>query len=137
MKKMIFKTTVESSFGNEVTMTALRVVAGLLMASLHGFGKMPPSTQLIDGVGALGFPMPELFAWAASLAELVGGVFLALGLFTRPSALFLSVTMFVAAFGAHLKDPLQTKELSLLYLFIALIFVFRGGNKVSVDNLIK
>lgn len=137
MKKMIFKTTVESSIGNEISMTLLRVVAGLLMASLHGFGKVPPSAELIQGTAGLGFPMPELFAWAAALSELVGGVFLALGLFTRPSALFLGITMFVAAFGVHLNDALQTKELSLIYLFIALIFVFRGGNRLAVDNLIK
>ena len=137
IKKRLFKVTPESSFFNEATLTALRIVAGLLMAGLHGLGKVPPSEKLISGVESLGFPSPYLFAWLAGLAELLGGIFLAIGFLTRPSAFFMAFTMFVAAFGKHLADPFDVKELSLLYLVIALIFVTRGAGKWSVDNFIK
>lgn len=137
LKKLLFKTTPESSMFNEVSLTILRVAAGLLMASLHGLGKVPPSEQLIGGVSALGFPMPTLFAWAAGLAELLGGIFLAVGFLTRPSAFFLAFTMFVAAFGRHLADPWDVKELSVIYLTIYLIFFTRGSGKFSIDHLIK
>lgn len=136
MKNFLFKTTAENTTLNEATLTLLRIAAGLLMAGLHGMGKVPPSEKFIEGVTALGFPAPVLFAWAAGLAELVGGIFLAIGLFTRPAALLIAVTMLVAAFGKHLEDPMKIKELSLIYFSIALIFATRGAGKWSIDHLI-
>ena len=118
-------------------MTALRVVAGLLMAVLHGYGKFPPSEQLIGGVSNLGFPAPALFAWLATIAELVGGIFIAVGFLTRPAALMVFVTMFVAVFGRHATDPLNVKELAILYMFISLIFLARGAGRWSIDRFIK
>ena len=137
IKKLMFKTTQENSFINEGGITLLRFAAGILMAGLHGSGKIPPSEQLIGGVTGLGFPAPALFAWLAGLAELLGGIFLAVGFMTRPSAFFIAVTMFVAAFGRHLQDPWSVKELSVLYLVIAIFFALRGAGRWSVDNLIK
>jgi putative oxidoreductase len=137
IRKLLFKVTPENSLMNETTITLLRVVTGLLMAGLHGSGKVPPSEQLIGGVGALGFPAPTLFAWLAGLAELLGGLFLAAGFLTRPSAFLVAFTMFVAAFGKHLADPWSVKELSLIYLAIALVFTIRGAGRWSVDNFLK
>ena len=137
MKKLLFATTPEKSLFSEFSLTLLRVAFGLLLAGLHGAGKVPPSSQLIGGVEAMGFPMPTLFAWLAGLAELAGGIFLAVGFLTRPSAFFIAVTMFVAAFGKHLEDPWKVKELSFIYLCIALVFVVRGANKFSIDRFIK
>lgn len=137
IKKLLFKTTQENSLFNEATITALRVVAGLLLALLHGSGKVPPSEQLIGGVTALGFPAPTLFAWLAGLAELAGGIFLAVGFLTRPSALVIAFTMLVAVFGTHAADPVNVKELGLLYLVIAVIFLARGAGRWSVDRFIK
>ena len=97
IKKLLFKTTHENSFINEGGITLLRFAAGILMAGLHGSGKIPPSEQLIGGVTGLGFPAPALFAWLAGLAELLGGIYLAVGFMTRPSAFFIAVTMFVAS----------------------------------------
>lgn len=137
IKKLLFKTTQENSLFNEATITALRVVAGLLLALLHGSGKVPPSEQLIGGVTALGFPAPTLFAWLAGLAELAGGIFLAIGFLTRPSAFVIAFTMLVAVFGTHASDPVNVKELGLLYLVIALVFLTRGAGRWSVDRFIK
>lgn len=137
MKKLLFAITPEKSLFNETALTLLRVAAGLLMAGLHGFGKVPPSEKFIGGVESLGFPAPVLFAWLAGLAELAGGLFLAVGFLTRPSALLLAITMFVAAFGKHLSDGWDVKELSLIYLCIALVFVFRGAGRISVDRFFK
>lgn len=137
IKKLLFKTTQENSLFNEATMTALRVVAGLLMAFLHGSGKVPPSEQLIGGVTGLGFPAPTLFAWLAGLAELLGGIFIAVGFLTRPAALMVFITMFVAVFGRHAADPMDVKELGLLYLVISLVFLARGAGRWSIDRFIK
>lgn len=137
LKKILFKTTHENSFINEGAITLLRFAVGILLAGLHGSGKIPPHERFIDGVAALGFPAPIVFAWLAAIAELIGGIFLALGFLTRPSAIFITVTMFVAAFGKHIQDPWSVKELSILYLVAAIFFAIRGAGRWSVDNLIK
>lgn len=137
LKNFLFKTTPDSSFINEISMLIFRVSAGLMMAFLHGRGKIPPSEKFISGVEALNFPLPTIFAWSAGISEFVGGLLLALGLFTRPSALLIACTMIVAAFGRHINDPWSVKELSLIYLVISLVFLTRGSGKFSIDNLIK
>lgn len=116
----------------------LRVLTGLGMA-YHGYGKVFSGS--IEGfakaVASMGFPMPEVFAWAAALSELVGGLFLVLGLFTRPAALFIFGTMFVAAFIAHGSDPFSKKELALAYLTASGALFMLGSGALSMDNWIK
>lgn len=114
-----------------------RAMFGLIMAFAHGMGKVPPPQGLIDGVTAMGLPLPGLMAWAAGLAEFAGGLLIAVGLFTRPAALLWIVTMLVAAFIAHGADPFQKKELALLYLSFAVVVLALGGGKFSLDNLLK
>ncbi len=110
-----------------------RLWAGLTMAFAHGMGKIPPADGFVEGVRSLGFPMPELFAWAAALAEFVGGLCLALGLATRPAAFFVGFTMLTAGLGVHLNDPFGKKELSLCYFAFAMLFLFAGAGKFSAD----
>ncbi len=113
-----------------------RLMFGLIMAFSHGIGKVPPPQGLIDGVTAMGLPLPGFMAWAAGLAEFVGGLMIAVGLFTRPAAVLWLVTMAVAAFVAHGADPFQKKELALLYLSFAVVVLALGGGKFSLDHLL-
>lgn len=136
MKKLLFSITPERSFTQELSVTGLRVFAGLSLALAHGQGKLPPSEGFVDGVAELGFPMPIVFAWAAALAEAVGGFLMALGLTTRLAALSVAITMVVAAFGRHAADPFRQKELALLFLFISLVFVVRGAGRWSADRFL-
>ena len=122
---------------NLIALTGLRVFVGLTMAFAHGLAKMPPSEQLIEGLGLMGFPSPVFFAWCAALAEFAGGLFLAVGLLTRPSALFIGITMAVAAFVAHGADPFQKKELALFYMVVAFFFAMRGAGAWSIDAKIS
>ncbi len=84
-----------SPFAN-AGLTLLRIFAGASLCLAHGLGKLPPSEGLIEGTAKIGFPLPIVFAWAAALAEFLGGAFLALGLFTRVSSFFIAFTMLVA-----------------------------------------
>lgn len=136
MKRLFCSTTFENKFAAELTMTLLRVFVGLALAFGHGLGKLPPGDGFVAGVGALGFPVPIAFAWAAGFAEFVGGLFLALGLLTRPAALAVAFTMAVAAFGQHANDPFKVKELALTYFFVALVFTVRGSGKFSFDRFL-
>lgn len=114
-----------------------RLFIGLAMAFAHGMGKVPPPDMLVDGVAAMGFPLPVVFAWAAALSELIGGLLLAAGLFTRPAALSLGFTMAIAAFMAHAADPFDKKEMSLLYLAACVLLFFQGAGRFSLDRIIR
>lgn len=115
----------------------LRVFVGLTLALAHGTGKIPPSDRFIEGVGKLGFPMPEHFAWAASLSEFLGGILIALGLLTRPAAFFVMFTMGTAFFLVHAADPFQKKELALAYGVIALAILLIGSGRYGLDALFR
>src|SRR5688572_29008146 len=94
----------------------LRVMMGL-GADYHGYGKLfgRGIEGFAGGVEKMGFPFPLFFAWAAALSEFVGGILVIAGLKTRYAALFIFITMSVAAFHAHADDPLKVKELALAY----------------------
>jgi len=137
VKQLVFGgAVIESTLAN-VGLTILRVFTGLSMAFAHGLGKVPPSERFVEGTANMGFPMPEFFAWGAGLSEFGGGLFLALGLFTRPSAFFLCCTMFVAGFIRHAADPFGGKEKALLFLAISLAFLLIGAGKYGVDAWVR
>ena len=127
---------IESEHAN-VGLAILRVISGLSIAFGHGIGKIPPSAGLVAGTAKLGFPLPEFFAWAAAFGEFGGGLLLALGLLTRPGTFFMGFTMMVAAFGVHAADPFGIKEMALLYLAIAVMFLLVGSGKYGVDACIR
>ncbi len=114
----------------------LRILAGAGIA-YHGYGKVfgGQVQMMVEGVGKMGFPAPEFFAWAAALSELVGGIALVIGLGTRFAALFVFITMTVAAFMAHGSDPLKVKELALAYWCVSGGLVALGGGLFSMDFL--
>lgn len=113
----------------------LRVFMGAGIA-YHGYGKVFGGYmgQFAEGVGALGFPMPVFFAWAAALSEFLGGILIILGLQTRVAAAFVFMTMTVAAFIQHAHDPFGTKEMALAYWTIAGGLVLLGGGPYSLDD---
>lgn len=136
LRRILFGSEINGTALANLGLTLLRVFAGFGLIT-HGIGKLPPSEQFVAGVAKLGFPLAPVFAWAASLAEFGGGVFLLLGLFTRPAAFFILFTMLVAAFGVHLNDPFAKKELALFYGFAALAFMLMGAGDWSLDALLR
>src|SRR5688572_29494241 len=111
----------------------LRIVAGFLF-SLHGVQKL---------FGALGGQSVELMSQMglAGVIELVGGVLIAIGLFTSPVAFIASGEMAVAYFQAHAPRgfwPIMNGgELAVLYCFLFLYFAAMGSGRLSVDSLRK
>ena len=131
---MPHKNDILSNFG----LLWLRVLMGAGIA-YHGYGKVFGGriAEFAQGVAQMGFPFPEVFAWAAALSEFLGGILIAVGLFTRPAALFVFLTMGVAAFIHHRADPFKVKELALLYWTIAGTLLFTGAGKISLDGVLK
>ncbi len=136
IKTIAFGGALSMPWTAEITLLFLRIYAGLAMALAHGLRKVPPSEGFIGLTGDLGFPIPTVFAWAAGLSELVGGLLLAAGLFTRPAAFFLVITMGVA-FYAHIDDPFDKMEKALLFFFTFLPFIFIGAGRTGVDRALR
>ncbi len=113
----------------------LRVAAGVLMMT-HGWGKLN-NFEAMSG----GFPDPLGVGITLSLilaigAEFFASIFVIAGLLTRLSLIPLMFTMGMAFFVIHVGDPLQTKELALLYLVIFIFLFITGGGKLSLDRLL-
>ncbi|MNL37888.1 putative oxidoreductase CatD [compost metagenome] len=135
--KTIISSSAEGTKAGNIGVLVLRVFVGLAMAFAHGMGKFPIPDQLIEGISAMGFPMPTAFAHAAAFSEAVGGLLLALGLFTRPAAAFVAFTMLVAGFVVHAADPFHIKELAFLYLAIGVFFLLHGAGRYSLDFVLQ
>ena len=79
-----------------------------------------------------------LFAALVGLTEFFGGLFLAVGFLTRPSALAIAVVMAVAVFTVHLPNGFFWTaggyEYPLLWGLVALALAFRGGGALSLDR---
>lgn len=115
-----------------------RCVVGLSLAFAHGIGKIPPSERFVARVESLGFPVPEVFAFAAGISEFFGGLLLAVGLLTRPSAFFIFLTMLVVVFVRHANDPFGgSKELGTLYAGAAFLFLVLGSGRFGLDALLR
>lgn len=113
----------------------LRVAAGVLMMT-HGWSKI----QNFEGMVESGFDPVGMGATLSVVmligAEFIAALFIVLGLLTRLSAIPLIVAMSVAAFVAHASDPLQVKELSLIYLTIFASLMITGAGKYSLDSIL-
>jgi putative oxidoreductase len=118
---------------------ALRIVAGGMFA-FHG-------AQKIFGVLATPEHQPPAWwtqVWFGGIIELVCGILVTVGLFTRPAALLASGTMAVAYFQFHWKlamdhwkflPAVNGGEPAVLYCFVFLLFAVSGAGAFSLDRL--
>ena len=82
----------------------------------------------------LHFPFPYLMAYLGKGSEFVGGIFLALGLFTRVSTITLAITFVsIAFFMGHGKIFMEDQH-PFMYVLFSLIFLFLGPGKISLDD---
>jgi len=120
------------------TLALMRIVSGFLF-SLHGCQKV---LGLLGGMGGKGGVASFLtLVWWAGFIELVGGLLLALGLFSRPVAFLCSGTMAVAYFKAHASRgffPIHNGgELAALYAFVFFYLCFAGPGSFSLDRVLR
>ena len=117
----------------------VRMTAGLMLVP-HGWGKLFTEggvDRLAGGLTKLGLEPAYPLAPYIALLELVGGILLALGLFTRLIAVLVIGFMAVAAFYVHLGNGfLWIKggfEYPLFWGLVCVAIVIRGGGPMSLD----
>jgi putative oxidoreductase len=118
----------------------LRIVIGIILIP-HGYQKLFGGIEkFVPNVVKLGFPFtlaPTAFAYAAALAEFLGGILLVIGLLTRWAALFAAVNMAVAIFKVHLHHGLTGSggfEFPLALLAGCVALMLLGGGRASMDR---
>jgi putative oxidoreductase len=119
-------------------LSVLRFVTGLLFVE-HGTQKVFsfPSAVIHQG------PAPEglmaVLGQTSAILELVGGILILIGLFTRVAAFILSGEMAFAYFLVHFPKGLYPidnhGELAALYCFVFLYLAAAGGGPFSIDRL--
>jgi putative oxidoreductase len=118
-------------------MSILRIMTGQLFLA-HGTqkffhfpaGERAGSGWALDNLGAI-----------AGIIEVVTGLLVAVGLFTRSAAFIASGTMAVAYFYAHAPQnfwPVNNMgDAAILYCFAFLYFVFAGPGSISIDAMLE
>ena len=110
-------------------LSVLRIVTGLLFLE-HG-------TQKLFAFPGPGPALTTLLVVQA-LLELVGGILILIGLFTRPVAFILAGDMAAAYFMAHAPraffPTLNGGQLAILFCFVFLYLFVAGGGVWSVDE---
>jgi putative oxidoreductase len=110
----------------------LRIMTGLLFLE-HGTAKLFGFPVFPEGMP---HPLPTMIL-ASAIIELVCGLLVALGLFTRLAAFIAAGEMAVAYFMAHFPKSfwpiVNMGEAAILYCFIFLFLVAAGAGAWSID----
>jgi putative oxidoreductase len=110
-----------------------------------GWGKLHNLEKVTEFFASLNLPMPAQMAVLISCLELFGGIFLAIGLLSRLTALALTVNMIMAYVTADreallsiFSDPDKFYAAApYTFLIASLIILLFGPGKVSLDTLLE
>ncbi len=124
----------QNDLRKHIGLALLRIAPSALMLS-HGIPKFQSliSGEEIQFADPIGIGMaPSLFLTV--IAEVVCPLLMIVGFKTRWAAIPAAITMAVAAFIVHGADPLQKKELALIYLIVFVAVSLLGPGKFSIDR---
>lgn len=111
----------------------MRVAIGLVFLT-HGWQKVGNMEQTIGFFGSIG--IPAFLTYIVAYGEVIGGLLLIVGFFTRYAGIFLAVLMVYAVFFVHFKNGYSLAnggyEYALTLLLGALALAMTGSGKYSV-----
>ena len=113
-----------------------RIIFGFMFLS-HGIAKLHTYSEIPDT-----FPDPiglgsTLSLWLVLFAEILCSIGFVLGALFRLCLIPMIFTMYIAVFVVHAGDPLDVKELSLMYLAIFALLFITGPGRFSIDGILK
>ncbi|MGK7895756.1 MAG: DoxX family protein [Xenococcus sp. (in: cyanobacteria)] len=134
----IFRPNYSPNFWSQTSWAIFRVVVGIMMIH-NGLDKLANIESFAEAyVAYIGLPFPIFLSYVAAYTELIGAPLVALGLFTRPAALGLFITMCVAMYH-HISVAglsIAYLELSAIYAACFLFFLINGAGLFSTDALL-
>jgi putative oxidoreductase len=109
-----------------------------------GWGKLHHLEKVTEFFTSLNLPMPAQMALAISSLEFFGGMFLAIGLLSRLTALVLTINMIMAyvtadreALLSFFSDPDKFSAAApYVFLIASLVILIFGPGKLALDSLI-
>lgn len=120
-------------------LTILRIWLGIAFIA-HGLPGIFNPDYMAGHTGMMelyDIPLPAITAYLSKGGELLSGILLFLGLFTRLGAVIVIINMFVATFFAmrsNIFGDFQA-EISFTYLLIALAIFLKGSTAFSLDSM--
>lgn len=125
-----------SSSAKSFVILMARIIFGFMflshgIAKLHIYGDMPSTFPDPIGLGS------TLSLWLVLFAEIICSIGFILGALFRLCLIPMIFTMCIAVFVIHAGDPLDIKELSLMYLAIFALLFITGPGRFSIDGILK
>jgi putative oxidoreductase len=120
----------------------IRLILGVVLMfhgsqKLFGWFEGSGMEAFAANIEKMEMPMPVAAAYAAALAELVGGALLLVGFLTRIAAIPVAITMLVAAIKVHghaFSGQHGGMEYPLTLAVVAAALMFTGAGQFSVDG---
>ena len=116
----------------------IRIIVGLFMI-YHGFEIFDKETMMGYATWAQfkEMPSPGVIVYTGKAAELLAGIFFAIGLYTRLAAVVLILTMlYITFFVGHGKFWYDDQH-PFLFVLLGFVFFFTGPGKWSVDGILS
>jgi putative oxidoreductase len=120
----------------------LRIVLGAILIP-HGFQKLlgwfggPGFARIAASFDNIGYKPGAFWVTVVCLTEIIGGVMLIFGFFTRFAALGITIFMINAVWFTQSTKGFfwlaGGSEYSILILAVALVFLVKGGGECSID----
>ena len=110
-----------------------------------GWGKLHNVSSTSEFFTSLGIPLATFNVYLVGVIEMIGGILLILGLFSRIAVIPLIVVMVTAYFTAHsasvshlLTDSNEvTQQAPFNYLLTCIIIFAFGAGRISIDYILK
>ena len=152
--KQIFNPILMPKWWQDLLLTFPRIIYGYLLAVDFGASKFgmpwsPAEKNLgffevvfwfpndVAAYGGIFAQFPVFFAWMGAFSEAVGGIFLILGLLTRPFAFLIMCTMLVAIFMQQINQGVWNTLPAMGILWVALFNLILGSGRFGIDHLIS
>ncbi|MFN4006272.1 MAG: DoxX family protein [Chitinophagaceae bacterium] len=151
--KRVFRPIILPYWWQDALLLVPRLICGYLLTADFGAAKFGlPWSPADNNLGffevAFWFPndvaayggifaiFPAFFAWMGAFSEAVGGIFLMLGLATRPFSCLLVCTMLVAALLQQSGNGTWNMLPALGFLWLSLYTMLMGSGRFGLDYLI-
>lgn len=117
----------------DTAIAIVRIVVGIFMI-IHGVEVFDP--EKMKGYFDFFKSSGEFLAYGGKSLELVAGILLTLGLFTRVGAVITAAAMTFITFGIGHGRFYMEDQHPFMFVLIAFILFFDGGKKWSLDNVL-
>ena len=124
-----------------LALLVMRLSLGIIM-TVHGYHKVFGGLQhFAHMIGAMG--LPSWLGYVSAFAELIGGLLIIVGFFTRPAAFAICINLAVAIWKVHLHNGLLGSpdhpgfEFPLAAATLAFALIFFGAGPIAIDHVLR